>query len=47
VMDPEAVERVGFLISFGLGMAVDIEPDHGNWVTAFTKGRWDRIVNRV
>ena len=42
--DARAVGNVGFVISPRFGVAIDTEPDHGAWITVFSRGRWDELA---
>jgi hypothetical protein len=40
-VDPKATSNHGFLVSQDLGIAVDLDDDHFEYVTIFEQGRWD------
>lgn len=42
--DADVRVALGFVISPKFGIAVDVEPDHGEWMVFFTRGRWDRFI---
>lgn len=42
--DTHAKDVLGFVISPKFGIAVDVEPDHGEWIVIFTRGRWDTFI---